>query len=139
MDGWMSRTMGEIGEVIQAERIGLGDRKREGEGRKRKSVFSAHFVNPNIQWITLPLEAGAPSRLRLCPEIRASPCLLLFSFILSEKLRVYRNFMAKERRNNSLLLRGLSRHRADVNLDLDFNFYSANLNFEDDGNEFIDV
>ena len=26
----------------------------QGEGRGSPSVFSAHFVNPNIHWITLP-------------------------------------------------------------------------------------
>ena len=46
MDGWMSRTMGEIGEVIQAERIGLGDRKREGEGRGSPSF--QHILSTQI-------------------------------------------------------------------------------------------
>ena len=75
--GWMSRTMGEIGEVIQAERIGLRHTEREAgirgkEGRGSPSVFSAHFVNPNIHWITLP----PPSQLRFCPEIRTTALLL---------------------------------------------------------------
>ena len=67
--------MGEIGEVIQAERIGLRQKERRREGERissgeeevRPSVFSAHFVSsPNIHWITLPLARPAAR-----PEIRA--------------------------------------------------------------------
>ena len=50
----MSRTMGEIGEVIQAERIGLRQKERERErpgGREGERISGEEEVRPSFQHI----------------------------------------------------------------------------------------